>query len=877
MSNHPLPTTDSESDPSRLKEHFILGRERIRHMYHSGGSAAEVSKALTALCDSVVRQAYLAAIQDLPPDDRVSVLGSLSLVAVGGYGRGDLAPYSDLDLLFLTVSQPSAVTRDFVSRLVRDLWDAGLHLSQSVRSPGECGSFAETDFAARTALFETRLIVGDPELYTNLRLRVCPPRGHRALRAFINQAVASRSEEHEDYFSRTALLLEPNVKKSPGGLRDVHLLRWLAMARYGDSDLNRLRADGILAAEEADTIVGAHEFLRGIRHALHFHAGSAQDVLTREEQLRLAEQYGYRQQGALLPVECFMQQYYRHTAGLRDLLLRFIERLERRSPVRRLYSRILSRRVTPSIVAYPDHIEIVGGTDGRSFGQADTVLQAFDLARRFGVPVHSDTLSEIRQHLPACIVTTAERRRFLECLAQPHGLGTLLRNLHGVGLLQRLIPPFEHARGLIQFSLLHHYTIDEHVIRAVEAAARLADERTPLGLAYRDIRRKDLLHLALLLHDLGKGLGEDHCEVGRQMAEDAARDFDLDEHEARLLVFLVRRHLLMAHTSQRRDPADADTLLQFSRLVATPELLRMLYVLTAADTEAVAPGEFTTWKESLLTNLYARAMECLTGETPLGDAANRLAAVRSSLHERLAGTFDPTWLTGQLDAMPPSYLTGTEPRRVKAHLRLLHGMDGAGVRVTAEYRKDLQLSEYTVLTYERLIPGIFSKAAGALAASGFQIVDAQIITRPDGVVLDTFRGLDLDFSGPPPPERMTEIGERIERVLLGQETVEALITRRGEPLSRGPHAGPQEPAQVEIDNSSSDRFTIIEIFANDRLGLLYAITRTMFEIDLSVHSAKISTHYSQVVDAFYVTTNNGSKIDDPALIRRIRQRLLEVV
>lgn len=877
MNHCPSSTTDPVSIATRQRERFACRLAQIKNMHNEGASAAEVSKALTELCDSVVRQVYLAAIQDLPANDRLSVLGSLSLIAVGGYGRGDLAPYSDLDLLFLTPSQPSDETRHLVSRLVRDLWDAGLHLSQSVRSPAECACFARTDFAARTALFETRLIAGDPELFADLQSRIAPPRGRRALRLFVAEAIASRAEEQQDYFSRTAFLLEPNVKKSPGGLRDLHLLRWLAMVRYGSADLNHLQGMGVLSVEDREAIEDTSAFLSRLRHDLHFHAGSAQDVLTREEQLRLAENRGFQQQGTLLAVECFMQQYYRHTAGLHDLLCRFVDQIEKRSLARSAYNRILSHRVSSGIIARPDYIEIDASTDKGVLGDADTVIRAFDLARSFGVPVKPDALAGIRRHLPACAVTIAERRRFLQCLATPAGLGGLLRNLHRAGLLERIIPPFAHARGLIQFSLLHHYTIDEHVIRAVEAAVRRADERSPLGLAYRDIRRKDLLHLALLLHDLGKGLGEDHCEVGRRLAEETVRLFGLEDHEAHVIAFLVHRHLLMAHTSQRRDPADINTLLQFARVVTTPELLRMLYVMTAADTEAVAPGEFTAWKESLLTNLYLRAMEELTGEAPVGDETTRSEATRTTLREALANAFDPIWLRTQLDAMPLSYLTSTEPQRVEAHLRVLSNMAGAGVRVTAEYRKSLQLSQYTVFTHERLTTGIFSKIAGSLAASGFQIVDAQIMTRPDGTVLDTFRGVDHDFTGPPPPERMAEIRERIEHVLLGQDTVEALMARRGEPLSRGPQAGLQEPAQVEIDNTSSDRFTIIEVFANDRLGLLYAITRTLFELDLFVCSAKISTHYSQVVDAFYVTTSDGGKLDDAAQIRRVRDRLLTVV
>lgn len=869
--------TRQPDSTSSLKGHVLSRRAEIRAMHQGGASADRVSDALVSLCDHVVRQTYLAAMEDSPAAQRQALLESLAIVAVGGYGRQDLAPYSDIDLLFLTAPHPSAKLRDLVSRLVRDLWDAGLHLSQSVRSPADCAGFARIDFAARTALFEKRLVTGDPGLFDALGKHVALPRGRRAIRAFVNQAVASRREEHEDYFSRSAFLLEPNVKKSPGGLRDVHLLRWLALVQYGTTDPSALQSMGMLSSEDAELISGGSAFLRWIRHEMHFSAGCAQDVLTREEQVRLAERMGYHPEGQLLPVEQFMQRYYRHAAGLSDLLARFIDRLDRKPITRVVIDRVLSHRVAPYIIARPGRIEIDPKADERLLSDTGLLINTFDLARRFGVPVDPHTLDRIRQAVPLGLVTLAERRQFLGCLADPAGLGTLIRDLHRVGLLERIIPALQHARGLIQFSLLHHYTIDEHCIRAVEAVTTTGDQSGPPASAYREIRRKDLLHLALLLHDLGKGLGDDHCLVGEQIATETARSFGLDEHETHLLTFLVRHHLLMAHTSQRRDPDDMHTLLQFTRAVGTPELLRMLYVMTAADTQAVAPGEFTAWKESLLTGLYSRAMEELTGETPLAEAASRCEAIRAGLRKSLAADFDADWLKTQLDLMPPSYLAGTEPQRVGAHLRVLREMGGTGVRVEPDYCHALQLARYTVLTYEALTPGIVSKIAGTLAASGFQILDARIATRSDGVVIDTFSGIDKDFSGPPPAERLKELAGRIEQVLLGQEHVESLLSRRGEPLTRQGSTVAQDPPTVEIDNTSSDRFTIIEVFAPDRIGLLYALTGAMFNLGLSVYSAKISTHYDQIVDAFYVTRTNGERIEDQGLIERIRRQLLEVL
>jgi [protein-PII] uridylyltransferase len=356
------------------------------------------------------------------------------------------------------------------------------------------------------------------------------------------------------------------------------------------------------------------------------------------------------------------------------------------------------------------------------------------------------------------------------------------------------------------------------------------------------------------------------------MAEELGAQLGLGEHERHLLVFLVHKHLLMAHTAFRRDLADLDTLLQFARGVSTAEALRMLCVLTAADTEAVAPGSWTGWKEQLLTELYSRAMEELTGEAPVADEKARSDGIRRSLEEKLRGAFPPEWLSGQLAAMPFSYLRATPPETVAAHLRVLRALAPSSVRVESEYLREAGLTQYAVFLRDDLTPGIFSKISGVLAAERFQIVGARIVTRSDGVVIDTFRGMDVDFRGEPPAGRCAAVARRIEDVLLGKATLDGLFPGRG--AARRPSG---RSTQVEIDTATSDRFSIIEVFADDRQGLLYVITRTLFELGLSVSSARISTRLDQVVDAFYVTDRGGAKVTYEARLEEIRRRLVEVI
>jgi [protein-PII] uridylyltransferase len=507
------------------------------------------------------------------------------------------------------------------------------------------------------------------------------------------------------------------------------------------------------------------------------------------------------------------------------------------------------------------------------------LLDLFDLARRHGVPVRHESLERVRKAAPACEVTPRARERFLEIMANPAGLGLLVRALHQIGLLGRFIPAFERARCLMQFNQYHKYTVDEHSIRALEAAVARASDEGPIGQAYRETKRKDVLHLAVLLHDIGKGFEEDHSEVGKRIAEELAALLGLGEHERGQLVFLVHKHLVMAHVSQRRDISDMATIVQFVRSVGTVETLRMLLVLTVADTEAVAPGSLTGWKESLLVELYSRSMEELTGTTPVADEQARAQTIRGELEAKLRAGFAPEWLRGQLAAMPPSYLRTTPPESVAAHLRALKTFDPKGVRVDSQYAPEQGLTEYTVFVRDDLTPGIFSKISGALAAERLGIVSAAIVTRSDGLVMDTFRVEDTDFKGEPPPSRRQEVARRIEDVLLGRQAVEALFAARFVPSApREHHASSGGPPQVHLDNTTSDRCTIVELFADDRLGLLYEITHALFERGLSIASAKISTRLDQVVDVFYVTEReSGGKVPDGERLEALRARLLEVV
>ena len=461
--------------------------------------------------------------------------------------------------------------------------------------------------------------------------------------------------------------------------------------------------------------------------------------------------------------------------------------------------------------------------------------------------------------------------------------------MHRAHLLEKLIPVFAALRGLMQFNQYHKYTVDEHTLLAVGKAEALAMEPGIMGVVYQEIRRKDLLHLAILLHDLGKGRKEDHCEVGKVIAEETAARLGFDLQETRTLMFLVHKHLLMSHTAFRRDPYDEKVLLPFAQEVVTPEVLRMLLILTAADIAAVGPGVLTKWKESLLVELYLRNLRAISGEQD-----DKMAGPNSLKHltREVAQEFKTLvvgglgWIESQLDRFPLRYLHGTSPKRIAAHLDAIAKLEAGDVLVERIFNEELGTCEFTVITHDSLTPGIFSKTAGVMAAQGLEIFDAQIVTRNDGIVVNTFQASDPDFTGTPPVERLDDTAETIIGVLKGSESVEQLRSRKIRFSSASQASAERHASEVVIDNKISDRFTVIDVFADDTQGLLYVITHAIFRLGLSVQSARISTRLDddiqqslrtggrhEVVDVFYVTDQHGAKIEDQGRLEEIRSTI----
>jgi len=877
----PIPDGQRDIETQTAGATLAGQRETIRQRLWDGASGAEVMAALTELVDGLIIGRYRNVVRRM--DERAVEAGSqhCCLVALGGYGRRELAPYSDIDLMFLYRPEVAAVVPELVRQILHQLWDVGFQVGHSVRTIQDCLELASTDLTIRTSMMEARFLAGSPQLFQEFRRRYFRRVVARGADRFIEHKLEERRREYEK-FGETVYLLEPNVKKSKGGLRDLHLLQWAGMARHQAATILDLSDRGILSRQDYRALSEAREFVWRVRAFMHLHAGMAQEILSFDEQVWLAERFGFQDRPHLLAVEQFMQQYYRHTMGLHELCMRFVDRC-RRVPIWRRLARFLpSPRLDGHFLVSGEQLTVPAELRPRVLDSPDLLLRLFDLARCRRLTVDTTLLEDIHRHVETvseeAFHTPEVSRIFLQILSGP-GVADTLNAMHRAHLLEKLIPVFSTVRGLMQFNQYHKYTVDEHSLLAVAKAEELGQEPGIFKEVYEEIHRKDLLHLAVLLHDLGKGREEDHSEVGKAIAEETAARLGYDEQERRTLAFLVHRHLMMAHTAFRRDPYDEKVLLTFARAVATPEVLRKLFVLTAADLAAVGPGVLTKWKESLLIELYLRTLPEVSGERETGAGPERLKKLAEEVAGEAVGLakndMDLQRIESQLGQFPVRYLYGTPPARIAAHLAAIQQLLPNGVLVEDTFNQALGTCEYTVMTFNDLTRGIFSKIAGVMAAMGLHILDAQIITREDGVVVDTFQVSDPDYAGTPPLERRASIGRTIAKVLQGQETVEHLLGRGSRLSTARRLPSSRQATEVQVDNETSDRATIIDVFADDRQGLLFVITHAIFTLGLSVLAARISTRLDQVVDVFYVTDMDGAKLQDHSRLETIRATIKE--
>jgi [protein-PII] uridylyltransferase len=571
-----------------------------------------------------------------------------------------------------------------------------------------------------------------------------------------------------------------------------------------------------------------------------------------------------------------------------DIARRFVARTRHSPWTERFMQFVMSYRVDDIYYIGPEYVDVAGRHRATVCGSLEGILQLFLTATRYRVRIAPHLMELIKAQ---CVQTpmhlSAEAAQmFLLLLKTPGTLGPALRGLDETGVLAAVLPCWEHIRCLLQFNQYHHFTVDEHTLRTIEAAEHFEFDQGAVGQAYREIHHKELLHLALLLHDAGKGFEEDHSEVGRRLASEMSIRLGLPDHQRDLVMFLVHRHLQMADLALRRDINERGVLLKFSHEVGSPDALNMLFVLTAADISAVGPGTWNQWKAELLTTLYDRTMLWLSGKGHLFDESARLKKIEQQVIDQFRSSSkyvngDDSFsaelqdLIKRLERCPPHYLLETPPERIAADLRIIRARRPDEIHVEARYDVETQTVEYRVILHEDIALGCFHKLSGVLSAKRLEILSAAICTTQDRIIIDAYRVRDADHVGEIPEFRIEEVASAIRKVLRGETDVATLLKARGRFAVKA-ISGPVSdlPLRVVVDNESSDRYTVVDVFAHDRPGLLYVITRALFTLELSVVLAKIATHFDQVLDVFFVTDAAGRKIQDGVRLKAIREHLL---
>ncbi len=851
---------------TELRRFFDGKYKEIQDYHDQGGGGSQTGSALSNLADTIV----LRAVQSI--DQGLSEEWNGALIAIGGYGRAELSPGSDIDLMFLCPVEDRKEAEPLASKFLCLLWDLGYKVGHSFRTLEECITLARKDQVIANSLLDSRRLLGNRVLFKHFREQFFSKVVDKNLKMFLHQLSLDRESRYTKY-GQTPFLIEPNLKESPGGLRDIHALRWVASARYRTDNLPQIHQWGHLSNIEYASLKTAQDFLWKIRNHLHFIDGKASDHLAIDIQENVAPFFHFKDRRE------FMRRYYIETGRIFEISKRFIREASPMSRYQRWRRGWKTRLIAPGFQLVSEEISIQSPKPFHFMEEDSNVLQVFLYAKEYSARIADpllEVIHEVTEKKKGVPLSSDAIPLFRKLLSKPGNIAETLRIMHRTRFLWRIIPEFSRVHCLVQESPSHAFTVDEHSIRALEEAEGLLGEKGFLHDTYIDIRKKDILHLATLLHDIGKGKGVDHSRAGEEIAEEAATLLGYDGKEKALLLFLVRRHLIFSEVALYRDFSNEPVLLKFTKEVASPRTLRHLFILTVADIRAVGPGRWTSWKGDLLTKLYREALVLLTGEEK-ETKQKKVASIRGLIPESAQGQFPVEWLEEILPQLPPRYLLKTPMEKILIDLSSLKQLGKDSVRIDARDFPSRGVTEYTLYTHRKISYGIFSKITGVLTAKGLKILAAQVYTLANGMIVDTFQVVDPDFPGLVPGDRSSAILEDIKKVLGGSEEVEMLLAKNDRFQRKKRPVPLPQPVRVELDNNSSQTYTVIDLFAPDRRGLLYVITKSIFDAGLTVCAAKIATRLDQVVDIFYVTDSDEKKLTDPEKIESIRKFLKEQI
>lgn len=864
-------------DIAEIREDFDKAREKIRskHNRRTRRKRASIGLSLAAerakIVDDVIIRIFKNSGSDRP--------GDVSVVALGGYGRNQLCPYSDIDLLFLYKAESQPVAREVAERILYTLWDLNLEVGHCVRTIDECIDLSlGDDSTILTSLLDSRFIVGERKLYNSLNKKIFGELLPEISSSFISKKI-EENESRLERFGRSVYLIEPNVKEGEGGLRDLHSALWIAQAKYKVKSFEDLLKKGVINEKEYRIIMKCFNFLLLVRSELHYQAQRREDRLSFEYQEKIARFFNYKD-AQLKAVEKFMRIYYLRASLVHEQSKRLIEKCLSRPTIG------LKERKTRHL----DFGFIIQGgklsVTSRNVFKENPVnlIRAFELSDRHEVEMSRYLVWLIRENVTQ--INDKVRRDkefnevFLRILRTGKNVTKQLLLMNELRLLGHYIPEFGKIVCLVQHDAYHVFTVDIHsifVVREIENLLNYKYENdfpllTKVG---ESVVKRHVLYISCLLHDVGKGSGKNHSIKGAEIIRRVGSRMGLSKEDIEQLEFLVRHHLIMPHFSQRRDIHDPGLIERFAELVKSLETLSLLYLLTFADIRSVGPEVWTSWKAMLLRELYLRTARHLEmGEYTKESMEDRREGITEKIIGMTKKELSEDEVKNILERMPDSYFLGYSLRAIANHVRLIH-RTGESTATDVRFHPDEGYDEFTYWGYDE--KGIFSRVCGVLSAFNLNILGARIITTNDGRVIDDLYVNKYGKSTSEEEGIWYKVDDYLNQIEEGSLDIKAVIEKKKKSESVYKKFVPKYPSRVEFDNESSDDFTIIDIYTNDRPGLLYDVTRTLSELELSINYAKISTKVDQVVDAFYVLGPDNKKVKNQKTLERIKNALLDSI
>ncbi|MBV8917383.1 [protein-PII] uridylyltransferase [Bradyrhizobium sp.] len=841
--------------------------------------------------DEIIRILYTAATQHLYPTPIPSGAERMAVVATGGYGRGLMAPESDIDLLFILPYKQTAWGEQVAEAILYCLWDMGLKVGHATRSVDESIRQARGDMTIRTAILEMRFLTGDRPLYDELVERFDKEVVHGTAAEFVTAKLAEREERHRRA-GQSRYLVEPNVKDGKGGLRDLHTLFWIAKYVYRVRETDELLERGVFDAQEYRTFRRCADFLWSVRCNLHFLSARAEERLSFDLQREIAVRLGYTSHPGMQDVERFMKHYFLVAKEVGDLTAILCAKLEdQQAKPAPVLSRMMARlRPGMNRRRVPESDDFIVDNNRINLGDPEVfkhdpvnLIRIFRLAQKNNLAFHPDAMRMVTRSLKLVNTELRENpeanRLFMEILTS-NDAEVVLRRMNETGVLGHFIRSFGKIVSMMQFNMYHHYTVDEHLIRCIGFLQDIerggVDELAMASDLMRKIRpeHRPVIYIAVLLHDIAKGRPEDHSIAGAKVARRLCPRLGFSPADTETVAWLIEEHLVMSTVAQSRDLSDRRTIENFAAVVQSVEQMKLLTILTTADIRGVGPGVWNGWKAQLLRTLYYETEPVLTGGFSEVNRAKRIAAAQAEFRQAFTD-----WPAEEIDAYVarhyPAYWLKVElPRKIR-QARFIRASEQAGhkLAINVGFDEARGVTELTILAMDH--PWLLSIIAGACASAGANIVDAQIYTTTDGRAVDTIaisREYDRDEDE---GRRAKRIGEMIEQVLEGKLRLPEVVARRA--AGRGKVRAFVVEPEVAINNQWSELYTVIEVSGLDRPGLLYELTTAISKLNLNIASAHVATFGERARDVFYVTDLLGAQINAPTRQAAIRSALLHLL